>query len=215
MKIRLLLTALCLIAAPASHVWAQTAAPETAAPETVRPTITTTGQVNKPGKFPFVEGEKLSALLERAGGATAIASTKELYVLRDGVVIRIDLSGSQTGKFVLREGDTLVVPQDLRQIFVMGNVVRPGYYPMKEKKPTFVWEALMLAGGPSANSANIYVGIIRREPKLSDDWYDWPTDINAPLFQIPLQEGDGIYVTNHKPVSGLQLLHDFITTDKI
>ena len=128
MKKLLILATFACVGAPCSHVEAQTVAPNTS-PQTPTParTVTIVGAVEKSGVYPFIEGEKAAELLKRAGGAGAVAAFSEVYVLRDGWRILLDLSQDNIKNLTLRESDILVVPEELRRIFVIGGVAIPEF----------------------------------------------------------------------------------------
>ena len=182
------------MAAPATRVRAQTAAPEVAAP-----TITVVGAVNQPGKFSVVPGETVVALLARAGGANAVAAIAKIYVLRQGVSIPLDLSQPLASKFVLRAGDVLVVPEALRRIFVVGAVARPGTFALPEGKETSVLDAITWAGGPLSSPMNMRIGILRGKTNVSIEWHLWPKKAGDDVLRLPLQDGEGIYVQRIGP----------------
>jgi protein involved in polysaccharide export with SLBB domain len=101
-------------------------------------------------RMPFVRGDTVRTLLERAGGAGPLANLEGAYLLRDGKSVPVNLHAL----LVLRDltadrpvflGDTLVVPFKRRNILVEGAVFKPGEYPFN---PTYsVNEYLSLAGG--------------------------------------------------------------------
>jgi protein involved in polysaccharide export with SLBB domain len=103
-------------------------------------------------RMPFVEGDSVRTLLERAGGVGPLADLDGAYILRQGKAVPVnlralvmlrDLAADQP---VLIE-DTLVVPFKRRNVLIEGAVFRPGEYPYN---PTFgVTEYLSLAGGPN------------------------------------------------------------------
>ena len=188
MKKLLLFAALCLIGVPATRVWAQTAAPEAA-----QSTVSVVGEVVKPGVLPFLPGENAVALLERAGGANAAASISKIYLLREGVSIPLDLAQSKgnTSKIVLREGDVLVVPKNLRSIAVVGAVVRPGSVSLPENKSLSVLHALVAAGGPISSPDKIKIFVLRANSENSVEGFPISEDL---LSSFLLKEGDVVYL---------------------
>ncbi len=191
MKKLTLFAALCLMAAPAAHSWAQPAAPAT--PNLSR-NIVVSGEVGNSGYFPFVPGEKLTELLKRAGGANSAAALAKSYVLREGVKISLDLLQPATENFVLREGDVLIVPRALRLVYVIGDVARPGAFSLSEPRELSIIDVLNAAGGTREAPDTIQIRIMHGVRNSSVQWYRWPEDakiLSSPSF---LQADDVIYV---------------------
>lgn len=100
--------------------------------------ISITGAVNSPGKFLFVEGDKLKDIIELARGinqAYENVSKAKIYRLSyDGSnseVIEVDLQEN----ILLKRGDQIVVLADETQrkelfALVLGEVIQPGYVPV-------------------------------------------------------------------------------------
>lgn len=119
--------------------------------------ITVTGSVARPGAYDLEEGLTLVGLLAQAGGPLPNASLRGAQVLRGGKPVLSDLraaasgdvaSGSALARFAFRAGDVLLVPENAARFGVMGQVVRPSYFPLSEDagKAT-VLKALSQAGG--------------------------------------------------------------------
>jgi protein involved in polysaccharide export with SLBB domain len=79
--------------------------------------ILVTGQVYNASAITFVPGRSASWYLQRAGGATAIANRKEIFIVRANGDVVGRRSGSWYGHDVLstrlNPGDTIVVPQKI------------------------------------------------------------------------------------------------------
>ena len=205
-----------LIVASTSRVIAQPAEPKTEA-ETPTPnrTITVVGEVNKPGIYPFVEGESLETLLGRAGGATSSASMQNASLLREGIRIPLNFLSPEevVAKLILHEGDVLFVPAAKRRIFVAGNVAKPGFFPLPETGEISVVDAIVLAGGILSNPKDVKIGVLRGKSESTVEWHDWPEKVGEGIFRRSIQDGDGIYVkrtTSYSPPteSGLQLIEN-------
>ncbi len=116
--------------------------------------FTVSGAVNSPGKFNFVEGDKLSDAIELAEGVN------KAYDNVDSVEInRLSYNGEKLIKEVinissdynLQRGDRIVVLADETQkkefkTFVFGEVKRPGSIPIT-KNNTTIKEVIEAAGG--------------------------------------------------------------------
>lgn len=113
-----------------------------------------TGQVDTPGVQVHRRETTTMQALSMAGGLTQSADEKQILLIRksEGKESRfiIDYGKIVSGERAdmnlnLEPGDTLVVPERVYQIFVVGNVNTPGTFTMKEEI-TFL-QAISLAGG--------------------------------------------------------------------
>jgi polysaccharide biosynthesis/export protein len=109
-------------------------------------------------RFPFVKGDTVRSLLERAGGVGPLADLGGSYIVRGGLVYPIDLAAlvmrrDFSADRPIELGDTLVVPFKRRNILVAGAVFAPGSYPYN---PSFgIEQYVALAGGRSRNAQSI------------------------------------------------------------
>ncbi len=112
------------------------------------------GAINKPGKFQFVEGDKLEDALLFAGGIN-----KAYENVNTAVISRLSYNGETEERievglkeeFYLKRGDRIkvVADQTKRQdykVLVLGEVQNPGYYYIT-KNSTTLKEVIDLAGG--------------------------------------------------------------------
>jgi len=104
------------------------------------------GAVAHPGRYDYVPGDRLSSLVALAGGALPGASLADASLERfevpgqsERLSVRLDQAvetPSGPGDELLREGDRLFVPgrtrwQEGDEVTVVGEVVRPGPYPIR------------------------------------------------------------------------------------
>jgi protein involved in polysaccharide export with SLBB domain len=116
-----------------------------------RQAIAVIGEVNDPGLYPGGHGARLTQLLAQAGGLTSAAATNATGVDEQGTVTPLDLTaalsapGSEADVSVqgLR---TVVVPQERREVTVLGAVARPGVI-TPAAMPLPLSAALATAGG--------------------------------------------------------------------
>ena len=74
------------------------------------------GEVEKPGGVPFRPGMTITDALSHAGGATSGANLKEVYILRYGKRIHINVKSIFQGKTPdvdLQEGDRLFIEESI------------------------------------------------------------------------------------------------------
>ena len=138
--------------------------------------VNVAGEVKTPGTYPLRRESTLLEVLLQAGGVTANAGGNVLVLRAPGgaqsgskeagrdrkaeEVMRVNLeevmAGRLTQRVTLRGGDTVYVPER-GNVYVSGEVLRPGRYPME--RDTTVMKAITLAGGftPFAAKKNLRV----------------------------------------------------------
>jgi len=138
--------------------------------------VNVAGEVKTPGTYPLRRESTLLEVLLQAGGVTANAGGNVLVLRAPGgaqdrgkeagrdskaeEVMRVNLeevmAGRLTQRVTLRGGDTVYVPEK-GNVYVSGEVLRPGRYPME--RDTTVIKAITLAGGftPFAAKKNLRV----------------------------------------------------------
>lgn len=171
------------------------------------------GQVAKPGAYDLGdEGINLLSLISLAGNPTEKAALTKTYVLRGRTEIPIDLRPALIeGKvdesikaFKLIAGDTLFIPEIEARITVMGQVNKPGAYPLPEKRDLTAIDAMSLAGGQTANADVSKAGIVRTidgKTQIINVNMDAITKKGDVKQNIVLQPNDILYI----PAKGRQL----------
>jgi polysaccharide export outer membrane protein len=123
------------------------------------------GEVKNPGVYPLLADRHLLDLISQAGGLTANAS-KTISVTHAGqstpsiVALSPDPELAATANPAILPGDTIVVAT-AGIVYVIGNVNKPGGYPMTDNDLT-VLQALALAGGNSPMAALDRAQIVRQ-----------------------------------------------------
>jgi len=127
------------------------------------------GAVNKPGKFQFIDGDKLSDALLFARGVN------ESYDdIKYAVIERLSYNGQESRtiripvdslNFVLKRGDRIRIVADETnrrdyKVLVLGEVYRPGYI-FISKDNTTLWEVINKAGGFRENADLLNAELIR------------------------------------------------------
>jgi polysaccharide export outer membrane protein len=110
-------------------------------------------------------------------------------------------ASDEGASIVLRPGDTLVVPENERKFYVLGEVNRAEAFPLKPNDRLL--DAITTAGGATREADLTRVMLIRKDPKGQ------PVVRRLDLKQMmktgdlarnePLREGDVIFVSNRKP----------------
>jgi protein involved in polysaccharide export with SLBB domain len=180
-------------------------------PETDR-SMVALGQVNRPGSFGLLEGQRLSDLLAATGGVTAKAGLSKAFIMRNGQQMPVDLKrvldGDVDANIPLKAGDMLVVPESKERIIVLGAVGKPGPYDLTENMTLI--DALAGAGGPTQKSNLGGAQLVRMEggkPKATPLKADQVMEGKYLEGNIKLHDGDVIYV----PERGMNFL-EFLST---
>ncbi len=116
------------------------------------------GEVKAPGTYRLEENDRILDLLSRAGGLTENANASSLRLLRDQEIITVNLSDlfAEDGKvndnnYLLRNGDTLFVPESSIEVTILGAVEKPGHYQLE--KGLYLRNLLARAGSLTENAA--------------------------------------------------------------
>jgi len=123
------------------------------------------GEVKNPGVYPLLADRHLLDLLSQAGGLTPNAS-KTVSVTHAGqntpsvVTLSPEPELAASSNPAILTGDTIVVAT-AGLVYVIGNVNKPGGYPMTDNQLT-VLQALALAGGNSPMAALDRAQIVRQ-----------------------------------------------------
>src|SRR5207245_2275933 len=123
------------------------------------------GEVKNPGVYPLLADRHLLDLLSQAGGLTPNAS-KTVSITHAGqntpsvVTLSPNPELAATSNPAILTGDTIVVAT-AGLVYVIGNVNKPGGYPMTDNDLT-VLQALALAGGNSPMAALDRAQIVRQ-----------------------------------------------------
>ena len=129
------------------------------------------GQVARPGMYGVPDGNpeecRLINFINLAGGFTPFAELNQISVKRSGGsqvldFYKIEKDGDISQNIILKDGDTIVVPQQYNQVYVLGYVIRPG--PVRYIEGAKVADYIGSAGGFTRFAATDNIGIIRGDP---------------------------------------------------
>jgi polysaccharide export outer membrane protein len=164
------------------------------------------GEAEKPGLFYLTGPTTLLELLSKAGGLSRTAG-KDLVLVRtegaDGkvntagsTILRLDVRKIQSGdvkeNILLQNGDMMFVPK-ASAFFVLGEVNKPGTFPLD--KETSVLEAVTLAGGFGPTAAASGVKVLRRNADGKQETLALDLAGAVPKDKgFRLQEGDTVLV---------------------
>ena len=169
------------------------------------------GTVEKSGSYPLAENERVLDAISKAGGipqgingasrkAKLVRTVHAGTAQEEQLVIDIDLQSMQQGtdrqaNLFLQDKDTLFIHMP-ENFYILGEVKRPGAYPLSESDITLV-EGIGLAGGFTNIAARNSTRIIRTEngrQKIIQVRVDAITDSGRQLREIILQPNDIIIV---------------------
>jgi protein involved in polysaccharide export with SLBB domain len=162
------------------------------------------GEVKRPGNYDLDADSRVMQAIAQAEGVTEFAALKRAFIDRRGIIIPFDLyrasvqgDTSESNNPPLQDGDVIVVPQNLQRYAIVGQVARPGYYPIPEGKPFLLSDAIAQAGGMTPRAITSTITILRLEG-------DTLTRLRVPYQQFlkrgkldanpPIREGDVIYL---------------------
>jgi polysaccharide export outer membrane protein len=162
------------------------------------------GEVKRPGNYDLDADVRAIQAIAQAEGVTEFAALKRAFIDRRSTIIPFDLYRAsvqgdtrESNNPRLQDGDVIVVPQNLQRYAIVGQVTRPGYYPIPEGKPFLLSDAIAQAGGMTPRAITSTVTILRMEG-------DNLKRLRVPYQQFlkrgkleanpPIQEGDVIYL---------------------
>ena len=146
-------------------------------------TIVLNGEVVFPGEYTLLrENERLSSVIQRAGGVRPTGYLKGGRLLRNGEQIIIEmeraLRGNPDDDVILREDDEIFVPTQPNTVAIRGNVANEGLVKFQRGKRVDYY--LQRAGGTREDTEAIFLtqasgatfrvrtGWFRRTPKVDD-----------------------------------------------
>ncbi|MGE5592297.1 MAG: SLBB domain-containing protein, partial [Betaproteobacteria bacterium] len=112
------------------------------------------GMVRAPGTYYFERGARLMDAIARAGDILPQGDPNRVSVSRGEVARTVNLTAAvlapgSEDNVMLANGDIIHVPEAVRTISVLGEVEKPGIYPIGPD--TRVFDAIAAAGGPGLN----------------------------------------------------------------
>jgi polysaccharide biosynthesis/export protein len=163
--------------------------------------VTVLGQVNHPGAFPTGTPRSVIDVLALAGGTTDLAD-RHVTIERHNGGERVQYFLSNQSKTALDSnaqvypGDIVLVPK-IDVVYVMGDVPRPGGYPMATNNGTLsLLQAVSLAGSPEPSAKANKTRLIRKQEGGS--WVEMPISLEkmqkGERADIALRADDIIYV---------------------
>ncbi len=160
------------------------------------------GEFNSPGVYYMDRPTNLVQAIALAHGVKPDAHIRGARVLRNDRVLPVDIyrllhEGAFDQNVWLHPNDTIFVPDSKdQQVFVLGEVARPGAVPMIRGRLTLT-EAIALAGGPLKAGTDLKrIGIIRSLSPTRGELIviDFRRVLEGAAWPFPLMAGDIVYV---------------------
>jgi polysaccharide export outer membrane protein len=169
--------------------------------------VSVIGAVGKPGMYELVGPTTLLQIIAQAGGLTAQAMN-ELFVYRlekddkqTRIAIKVEelmITGNQDLNIQLQPKDVVTVPIDQTlNVFVYGEVKKPGAVPYLGSKKITLLQAIAQAGGTTEWAKKSRVMIKRKDKKTGKEMkinVNLKNVINGQIADILLDEGDVVIV---------------------
>jgi len=155
------------------------------------------GEVSFPGTYRITASDRLSEVINRAGGINDQGSKRNIQVRRQGEptkivdLLQFQLFGNLADNPYLLDNDTIFVPLHGPMVNVVGAVMRPREYELRNEKT--LADVLKLAGGESVGAARgVPISIIRfvNSKKSVIEVSQTPSEMAA----FAIQNGDVIFV---------------------
>jgi polysaccharide export outer membrane protein len=129
------------------------------------------GEVQRPGLYGVPDGVpeecRLINFINLAGGLTPFAQQDQITVKRKKESFVVDLYKAEKDRdigqnIILKDEDTVVIPQKFNQIYVLGYVLKPG--PVRYIDGASISDYIGNAGGFTRFAAMDNIGVIRGDP---------------------------------------------------
>ncbi|MCX7984775.1 MAG: SLBB domain-containing protein, partial [Bacteroidetes bacterium] len=126
------------------------------------------GEVSKPGGYSLSSLSTMLHALYLSGGPTTNGSLRKINLLRNNkVVAQLDfyeyaLKGNRTDDVRLQDGDILFIPPVQKRVAIVGAVLRPAIYELKEQET--LSDLIALSGGLLVNAYTERIHIERLVP---------------------------------------------------
>ena len=159
------------------------------------------GAIRKPGIIPATPADRVSEIIDRAGGLMYDASMRKIIITRSASTsqtqsIPVDLhdffyKGDKTGNPFLNGGDVIFVPAQSSNLTyeVSGEVGKPGTFEFKEGE--MLSTAIISAGGllETARMDSIEISRFNEDNRTIKTWF-----VNASDADFALESGDRIAI---------------------
>lgn len=177
--------------------------------------VSVVGQVARPGQYDIQEGMGAAEAVAAAGGHRDSAALAKALVRRSAQDIKVNLyevigKAQPTANVLLKDGDTVFVPELNERVSVVGTVNRPGTHLIPDGRVYTVTQAISDAGGPAekAKMEGVYVARQLGDGKIQQFKLNYKAITEAKAEDFALQDRDVVFVpksgkTDTREVGGL------------
>jgi protein involved in polysaccharide export with SLBB domain len=193
-------------------------------PEGAPPTVVVMGEAARPGSYEIQGNSRVTDAVAQAGGPTPKADLTHVRLTRAGQVQVLDLGGLAAGAGktdpaanpLVLPGDTIVLPENENQVYLLGEVAKPDAYRLREGD--HLLDVLTRAGGTTREANSRQAMLIRRDAQGQP--VAQSLDLQKMLTKgemqnnVALQQGDVIVVPPKKvknPSALTTLLYPFVS----
>ena len=169
--------------------------------------VSVLGEVKKPGVYPALGSHRLLDYLSMAEGLTPLAGSAVDISRRGSSAnqrINVRSKGETRDNPEIFSGDTVLVER-AGVVYVVGDVVRPGGFPMDQEDRLTVLQAVALAQGVNRTAALKSAKLIRTTPQGR---IEVPINLSAMLgsktTDVSLQDEDIVFVPTSAAKSALK-----------
>jgi polysaccharide export outer membrane protein len=166
--------------------------------------VSVLGQVNKPGGIPLLTPRSVFDVIAMAGGLTPIADRHITVQRKDSTSDRVTVYIPNDSTTTLNEtavlvypGDKVIVPK-APIVYVLGDVARPGGYPMENDSKMTVIQSIATAGGAAKTASEGKVRLIRRTGDGPNGYTEQSVSVKdmekGKLADMQLEPNDIVYV---------------------
>lgn len=165
--------------------------------------VSVLGEVTKPGVYPLLGPHTLLDLISAAGGLTQFAGGTVSVRRRNGAEQSIELDANDPKNALakdveLQPADTVVVAR-AALVYVVGDVGKPGGYPMQNNGGLTVLQALALASGVNKTASLSHAKIIHKaESGYKEDDIHLAKLMQGKSPDMRLAPEDIVFVPNSK-----------------
>jgi len=169
--------------------------------------VSVLGEVKKPGIYPSFGSHRLLDYLSMAEGTTPLAGSM-VDITRHGSNptqrVALRSKGETRENPEIFSGDTVLVER-AGVVYVVGDVVRPGGFPMDQDDQFSVLQAVALAQGANRTAALKSAKLIRTTPQGKTEV---PMNLNAMIgpkaADVPLKDGDIVFIPSSAAKSAMK-----------
>jgi polysaccharide biosynthesis/export protein len=161
--------------------------------------VVVAGEVKNPGSYALLGSHGLLDMVTAAGGPTPTASravtiSHKSDLEHPEIVILDTRPGKILPSVDIQPGDTIVISK-VGVAYVVGDVGKPGAFPIESNDRLTALQVLVLAGGANRLAAPDKAHLIRKTPTGREEFtVPLKAILNGKVFDVPMEDGDILFV---------------------